>query len=519
MVTLIAPLSDRLIRGQYPIHRPAPSTSTGLRRAASPTTSAGARSTKRGQASTSRTCSRSDSHSARAGRLGRGLLVPGSRPLTTVEGCPRHPQRLARRRHADLHCKRLGCHQQRVPCSRFNPSSPGYFSLYVQDRVRGVQLVLQASHFRLERAHLRIQRVAFARLCAALLRGQLPKRTLAPRLAPSRQMGAVQPLAAKQSTHLTGLRTALRLLKDPQPILRGELAPRRFGHDLRVRGRSCAPGPGGLVATLLDPQGRNGTLIQCHRVSLCGHRCSPPPPYSNSKGCWCLSHVGREGRPIPVHPSPQDSVGRERYRYCGVDHRGDAGTASRPTGVQLRPWVPQPREPGAARRNARPQCAAAQGSAFQWAEREREEAQAFAEARRQHPAVESAINNLEHRGLDRVALPRRRWVCAHRCIVDTGPPTCTASVCLCDGACVRPNDVEDAALPERRPSPAGFARPARRTETGAAFGAQKSGMRAGFDAKRRSVVPVRWVPWPRPRRKCAGSSQISCRSGGFLPDH
>ena len=36
------------------------------------------------------------------------------------------------------------------------------------------------------------------------------------------------------------------------------------------------------------------------------------------------------------------------------------------------------------------------------AEREREEAQAFAEARRQHPAVESAINNLEHRGLDRV---------------------------------------------------------------------------------------------------------------------
>ena len=36
------------------------------------------------------------------------------------------------------------------------------------------------------------------------------------------------------------------------------------------------------------------------------------------------------------------------------------------------------------------------------ADREREQAQAFAEARRQHPAVESAINNLEHRGLDRV---------------------------------------------------------------------------------------------------------------------
>ena len=111
-----------------------------------------------------------------------GLLVPGSRPLRTAVGRARHPQRLARRRHADLHCKRLGCHQQRVPCPRFNPGNPATFCLYVQDRVRDVQLVLQASHFRLERAHLRIQRVAFARLCAALLRSQLAKRTLAPRL-------------------------------------------------------------------------------------------------------------------------------------------------------------------------------------------------------------------------------------------------------------------------------------------------------------------------------------------------
>ena len=70
---------------------------------------------------------------------------------------------------------------------------PGNFSLHVQDRVRGVQLVLQASHLRLERAHLRIQRVAFGRFRAALLRGQLPQRALAPRLAPSRQMRAVQP--------------------------------------------------------------------------------------------------------------------------------------------------------------------------------------------------------------------------------------------------------------------------------------------------------------------------------------
>ena len=32
------------------------------------------------------------------------------------------------------------------------------------------------------------------------------------------------------------------------------------------------------------------------------------------------------------------------------------------------------------------------------------------------------------------------------------------------------------------------------------------------------MVPVRPVPWPKPRRKCGGSSQISCRSEGFLPD-
>ena len=45
---------------------------------------------------------------------------------------------------------------------------------------------------------------------------------------------------------------------------------------------------------------------------------------------------------------------------------------------------------------------------------------------------------------------------------------------------MRPNDVEDAALPERghllRTSPP----PARRTETGTAFGARKSRMRAGL---------------------------------------
>ena len=36
------------------------------------------------------------------------------------------------------------------------------------------------------------------------------------------------------------------------------------------------------------------------------------------------------------------------------------------------------------------------------AERERAQDEEFVAMRRQHPAVESAINNLEHRGLDRV---------------------------------------------------------------------------------------------------------------------
>ena len=36
------------------------------------------------------------------------------------------------------------------------------------------------------------------------------------------------------------------------------------------------------------------------------------------------------------------------------------------------------------------------------ADREREEEESFAAARRAHPAIESAINGLEHRGLDRV---------------------------------------------------------------------------------------------------------------------
>ena len=42
------------------------------------------------------------------------------------------------------------------------------------------------------------------------------------------------------------------------------------------------------------------------------------------------------------------------------------------------------------------------------ADREREQGETFAAMRRQHPAVESAVNNLEHRGLDRVRSKGRK---------------------------------------------------------------------------------------------------------------
>ena len=42
------------------------------------------------------------------------------------------------------------------------------------------------------------------------------------------------------------------------------------------------------------------------------------------------------------------------------------------------------------------------------AERDREQGGTFVAMRRQHPAVESAINNLEHRGLDRVRSKGRK---------------------------------------------------------------------------------------------------------------
>ena len=222
----------------------------------------------------------------------------------------------------------------------------------------------------------------------------------------------------------------------------------------------------------------------------------------------------------------QDSVGRERYRPtdCGVDHRGDAGTASRPTGVQLRPWVSrQPREPGVrARRNARPQCANAQGSAFSG----RARARGSASIRRRPGASTrrsmSAINNLEHRGLDVGCAPTAPmgWHTPLHCRY-WPERTCTASVCLCDGACVMRAERRRR---RRAAWSAAIACGLRPRNTSPAHG-DGNGLRCPevenvdrFDAKRRSVphAGAQWVAWPKPRRMCGGSSQIPRESGGFL---
>ena len=172
MLALIAPLSDRLIGGQDPIHRPLRAQVMAfveqrrhdLRRRT--VDEARGRRAHRGSA-------RARLHTA-PGRALDGAA--GARELTSDDGrsspvtrpvlgrpAPRRPAPQA-----------VGPRSRARSVFEVQSQQPGNFSLHVQDRVRGVQLVLQASHLRLERAHLRIQRVAFGRFRAALLRGQLP---------------------------------------------------------------------------------------------------------------------------------------------------------------------------------------------------------------------------------------------------------------------------------------------------------------------------------------------------------
>ena len=168
--------------------------------------------------------------------------MPGSGPLTTVEGSPWLPQRSARRRHADM--PPAGRPSAVLPVFEAESQQPGNFSLDVQDRMGGVQLLLQG--------HFRLELVRAGGLRSAGFRPRLLGVKATPHAAPDRQRG-VQPLAAKQPAHLAGLRAALCLLQNPHDTATcassawprppgdgptGWLRPRGPRRDPRPQGRS-----------------------------------------------------------------------------------------------------------------------------------------------------------------------------------------------------------------------------------------------------------------------------------------
>ena len=232
-----------MVRSEYRCH-PRPS------RVA--TTSADERSTNSGEASVPSTRLRSTSFSVRAG-VGRGCRRPGAGLRATVEGRPRHAQGAAGRRHADLPCQGSGPPSAAPPVFEAESQQPCNFSLDVQDRVGGGELLFQPLDLRLQPLHLRRQRIGLDRL-AALLRLQAGKRSFSPRLAPVGQMLTVPTLSPKQTTHFAAVRALVRLLQNPKPILPGELASGRLRHHLRFRRRPLrkARRPWSLVATLLN---------------------------------------------------------------------------------------------------------------------------------------------------------------------------------------------------------------------------------------------------------------------------
>ena len=162
-------------------------------------------------------------------------------------------------------------------------------------------------------------------------------------------------------------------------------------------------------------------------------------------------------------PSPQDSVGRERYRYCGVGHQRDAGThrdlrvCSFDRGFHSpgnRAQLDAMLDLNALPRKGRLSWPSASASKRKHLPRQ---GASTRRSSRQSTTLSIAVSTgcapTAPMGLH-TPLHCRYW-----------PPTCTASVCLCDGACVRPNDVEDAALPDcghlLRTSPAPLGAPRR----------------------------------------------------------
>ena len=175
---------------------------------------------------------------------------------------------------------------------------PGNFSLHVQDRVRGVQLVLQASHLRLERAHLRIQRVAFGRL--ARRASSRPTPAASPPRRALRQ--AASDASCTTPRGEAGGPPRRAVCSDPpppessQPILCGELAPLRLGHNLPGPGsvwRGRPWGPRRYAPRPPGPERKPHSMSSSLSLAVIGfylHR-----PTEIPKVAWCLSDVGREG--------------------------------------------------------------------------------------------------------------------------------------------------------------------------------------------------------------------------------
>ena len=221
--------------------------------------------------------------------------------MTTVEGRPRHAQRPARRRHADLQCERVRRHQQSFPSLRLNPGSPDIFDCTSRIVCAVARLFLQSNNLRLELAHLGTEGVVLGLVLHRACSASSPEA--------NRYAG---PCAKRPDARCTAPRgeAAVR----PRPVVYiGPLLHdskryaavnwRRIGLATTSgsgAGRSCPTSPWGLVATLLDPQGRRARLRPGHRVCLCPSVFTSTP-YTNSTGRQCLGHVGREGFPRLVH--------------------------------------------------------------------------------------------------------------------------------------------------------------------------------------------------------------------------
>ena len=206
---------------------------------------------------------------------------------------------------------------------------PGNFSLDVQDRMGGVQLLLQPSHFRLELVHLRAEGVALGGLPTALARGQALKRPLTPRPCAIPSDGSCT--APRGEAAGPPRRAACSSLPPPESAV--DTARRTCasfglattsGSDGGFASRAPAPGASSLRSS--PPRAGASHRHPGHRLSLCTHRVSPSPPYTNSKGHRCRSDVGREGWVVISSVNARDQTRRSTGCSTRLDLDSTGGT-------------------------------------------------------------------------------------------------------------------------------------------------------------------------------------------------